>query len=879
MRMFLYYAWHSFFNQLRKIFKTWVLVFILVCGLLGGLIGFSIASLEEATQTEEIVEIESEEITAEFSLENEIGIDGIAVAELAAGGIILVLFAYELLSAEKNGSRIFLPADVNLLFSSPMKPQSVLLFRLATQLGTALAGSLYLLFQLPNLMINLHLSLWAALGLLCTWVLTIMIGKLLQLMAYTITSTNPSYKKYITYFVYGLGALCVISYSFYYKTHSESLIVAANAFFNSSLARMIPFWGWLKGFLHSMMTGNGLFCLLYFGLLVIGMACLIYFIWNIKADFYEDAMAKSEEVAEMLEKINKEESGIFFRKRKKDREDSIRRDGFHYGEGASVFFYKELYNRFRFAKLHYFTKTSITYLIVSVILSLFLYFVAETTAFEPVAILLSIMVFFRTLGNPLNQDVKTNQFLLIPESTWKKLLCSWLAGTCNCLLDLLPSFIVSSILLRQNPLLGLLWMIPIASVDFYATAVGAFLDLSIPSSIGKTIKQLIQVFFIYFGLLPDIAVIATGYALHHPLIGVLAASVVNVYLGMVFFGLSTIFAEAQGGVQKPVAKENADVPSAKKTYSTLGIACFLILILSAALQLGFSRYILDMNIAYNQWKWLIWVITFVPIYLVGVPCGLLWMKRIPSVPLQEKALPGKYYFLLPVISIFLLYAGNIIGIAITSFVNSFVQNSGVNPLNNLIANQSVYLRILFMVILAPFIEEYIFRKQLIDKMHVHGGKMAVLTSALMFGLFHGNTSQMFYAFFLGLLFGYVYLKTGRLRYTVILHMLINFMGSVAGPYLMNQAISSFPTVSQIQDSSAMQIFTPQVIVLIVYLLALVALALIGLVFFFREIRQIRFITEENQLSEKGALKPLWINTGMTLFFIGCAGMIVYSFLS
>jgi len=77
----------------------------------------------------------------------------------------------------------------------------------------------------------------------------------------------------------------------------------------------------------------------------------------------------------------------------------------------------------------------------------------------------------------------------------------------------------------------------------------------------------------------------------------------------------------------------------------------------------------------------------------------------------------------------------------------------------------------------------------------------------------------------------------------------------------------------------MQIFTPQVIVLIVYLLALVALALIGLVFFFREIRHIRFITEENQLSEKGVLKPLWINTGMMLFFIGCTGMIIYSFLS
>ena len=39
MRLFLYYALHSFVNQLRKLFKTWVLIFLLACMLLGGLIG------------------------------------------------------------------------------------------------------------------------------------------------------------------------------------------------------------------------------------------------------------------------------------------------------------------------------------------------------------------------------------------------------------------------------------------------------------------------------------------------------------------------------------------------------------------------------------------------------------------------------------------------------------------------------------------------------------------------------------------------------------------------------------------------------------------------------------------------------------------------
>ena len=156
MRLFGYYALHSVFNQLRKLFKTWVLVLILVCALIGGLIGFGAATLQEAAsggeENAEVIdeayeEIENEAID-EISMEVAIGISGMEVFELAASVIILGVFIFEVFSAEKNGAKIFLPADVNLLFPSPMKPQSVLMFRIGTQLGMAIIGSFYLLFQI-----------------------------------------------------------------------------------------------------------------------------------------------------------------------------------------------------------------------------------------------------------------------------------------------------------------------------------------------------------------------------------------------------------------------------------------------------------------------------------------------------------------------------------------------------------------------------------------------------------------------------------------------------------------------------------------------------------------------------------------------------------
>ena len=63
------------------------------------------------------------------------------------------------------------------------------------------------------------------------------------------------------------------------------------------------------------------------------------------------------------------------------------------------------------------------------------------------------------------------------------------------------------------------------------------------------------------------------------------------------------------------------------------------------------------------------------------------------------------------------------------------------------------------VILSPIIEEILFRKILIDKIKLYGDKVAILVSAVTFGVYHGNLSQVFYATALGAIFAYVTLKT------------------------------------------------------------------------------------------------------------------------
>lgn len=81
-------------------------------------------------------------------------------------------------------------------------------------------------------------------------------------------------------------------------------------------------------------------------------------------------------------------------------------------------------------------------------------------------------------------------------------------------------------------------------------------------------------------------------------------------------------------------------------------------------------------------------------------------------------------------------------------------------------------------ILGPVFEELIFRKKLIDCTIKYGEGVAILSSGIMFGLFHTSVTQFFYATGMGMLWAYIYIKTGRIRYSIIYHIINNFTVSV-----------------------------------------------------------------------------------------------------
>ncbi|MCQ2149502.1 MAG: CPBP family intramembrane metalloprotease [Bacteroidales bacterium] len=100
-----------------------------------------------------------------------------------------------------------------------------------------------------------------------------------------------------------------------------------------------------------------------------------------------------------------------------------------------------------------------------------------------------------------------------------------------------------------------------------------------------------------------------------------------------------------------------------------------------------------------------------------------------------------------------------------------------------------WLNLLSVSIMAPLFEEWLCRGMLLRGMlccdRGNGKKgfsptVAILVSAAIFALIHGNPWQAIPAFVLGCLFGYVYYRTGSLKLTMLMHCVNNTIALVTG---------------------------------------------------------------------------------------------------
>ena len=91
---------------------------------------------------------------------------------------------------------------------------------------------------------------------------------------------------------------------------------------------------------------------------------------------------------------------------------------------------------------------------------------------------------------------------------------------------------------------------------------------------------------------------------------------------------------------------------------------------------------------------------------------------------------------------------------------------------------SLVLNVISTAVFPAIIEEMVFRGYVLGALRPHGDKVAVIVSAALFGLIHGNILQVPFAFILGLVLGWLVVQTNSIWPAVVLHGVNNLISVV-----------------------------------------------------------------------------------------------------
>lgn len=546
MRLWGYYALHTFINTIKKIFKSKVMIVILcsflIGGVIGGSVGFISSLVEDQAQTESSVSKDDKTNDPAQMEEDFMTVHADAIRESIPAAtmiLLLVVVLWGIYGGSKKGSDFFLMADANILFAAPLKAQTVLMFRLSFQILALLFFTFYLIFQVPSMKLILGLDNFAIIAIFFAWGMLLFMSKLMSVFTYTLTATYEHLKKYVVPFVFAVGLLVVAATGAVYISSGNDYMATLRLTYGADWSNYIPVFGWYKAMVMNAINGHVLASLGYMALNLVFLIALVLGIWHIKADFYEDALAGAQKRDDMTKaalegrNINKDKKQSA--KRAQKLEHKVRKSYELKGWGASVFLHKSILNRRRFSKFGFVTNTLLLYLAIGGLGAAFMAYKTDLREISVIGLIMALTLFFRNFGNPIEIESSHNWLFLVPEDPYKKVLYAILAGSVDCVLDLLPGIVVATVILRGNPLMALLWLATLVSMDFMFSCFGLLLQAILPSSAMDVVKSMLQMMLRAFIIVVIAIAFAIGTVLQGLALGAVFCMFTSLAVGTICF--------------------------------------------------------------------------------------------------------------------------------------------------------------------------------------------------------------------------------------------------------------------------------------------------------------------------------------------------------
>lgn len=203
----------------------------------------------------------------------------------------------------------------------------------------------------------------------------------------------------------------------------------------------------------------------------------------------------------------------------------------------------------------------------------------------------------------------------------------------------------------------------------------------------------------------------------------------------------------------------------------------------------------------------------------------------------------------------LLFAAQSVFSLLFASTESMANMFGYTTVSTAINEPADICYLIYAAFLGPIMEEVIFRGIILNGIVKFGKTFSIIISAILFGIFHADIAQGAFAFFCGLILGYIAVEYS-LKWSILVHIFNNFVIAT----VLGGMISQLPSKSQ------------QYINLLLLTLGLIG----GLFVLFFKKGKFKNYLQKNKVQKgayKAALTSVWFLISVALG----AGMTVFSF--
>lgn len=235
-------------------------------------------------------------------------------------------------------------------------------------------------------------------------------------------------------------------------------------------------------------------------------------------------------------------------------------------------------------------------------------------------------------------------------------------------------------------------------------------------------------------------------------------------------------------MQRDTQRPSDKLKTARHCFSVLGCAVLLLLAGQLAVSRLVDRCMPLFFPAGGYPTWLPLLIAYLVFFGIVFPLAALLLRRLPAAAPEKGNIRARHFFaFLPILFLCSFVGSQLSQWLVALLADAFGLQTG-SALGTLLLTHPLVM-VFILLLAAPLCEEWFFRKLLLDRACIYGEKLAIFVSALLFAFYHTSIYQFFYAFFVGLILGYLYLRTGKLWVTALMHAIYNLVCIIL-PYVM-----------------------------------------------------------------------------------------------